>query len=145
MNGSNRASATKFPPLARAVLLLVLALPMAAFFAFVGWYKAFAPVAELAAHHAWTAHVPQWIGRPMGWTELLGAAAMALAAIPVLGRRVRPVAMIAAVWLALSQIVSGAVHLTHGEGDALPQNLFLFVTLLAIAVLCRTPYLGENA
>lgn len=124
---------------ARAAGLLLLAWPLAAFFAFVGWYKAFASMAELASHGAWTSHVPTWIGRPMGWTELAGAAAMAVAAIPVAGRFARPAAAILAAWLAASQIVSAAVHVTHGEGGALPQNLVLFVTLLAVAALCRTP------
>ncbi|HEY6871035.1 MAG TPA: DoxX family protein [Novosphingobium sp.] len=139
MNGPDRAASRAWWPAVSRLLLLVMAWPMAAFFAFVGWYKAFAPNAELASHHAWTAHVPEWIGRPMGWTELAGAMAMALAALPVLGRRVRPLAMVAAAWLAASQIVSGAVHVTHGEASALPQNLFLFITLLVIAALCRDP------
>lgn len=126
---------------ARAAILLVLAWPMAAFFVFVGWYKAFASMAELASHGAWTAHVPAWIGRPMGWTEMLGAVVMAVVALPAVPavRLLRGPAAWAAVWLAASQIVSAAVHVTHGEAAALPQNVFLFVALLVIAWLCRTP------
>lgn len=139
MEGLQSGQAGRWPVMARKGLLIVLAIPMAAFFVFVGFYKAFAPMAELARHGAWTAHVPEWIGRPMGWTELVGAVAMALAAIPGLGRRVGPFASRMAVWLALSQVVSAWVHVTHGEASALPQNLFLFVTLLVIAGLCRAP------
>ncbi|MBC2668845.1 DoxX family protein [Novosphingobium piscinae] len=112
---------------------------MAAFFAFVGYYKAFAPMAELVRHGAWTAHVPQWIGRPMGWTELVAAAALALAGLGGIGRPVRPFAAKAAVWLAASQCVSAWIHVAHGEASALTQNLFLFITLLVIAGLCRAP------
>jgi hypothetical protein len=111
---------------------------MAAYFAFVGWYKAFAPMTELARHGAWTAHVPEWIGRPMRWAELVGAGAMVLAAIPHLGRPIARYDVIAAVSLAASQIASGVVHTQHGEAAALPQNVFLFVTLLVIAGLCRS-------
>ena len=139
MESVQRQPARRGPGLVRAGLLLALAWPMAAFFGFVGSYKAFAPMAELARHGAWTAHVPEWIGRPMGWTELAGALAMAIAAIPRVGRAARPFAAMAAVWLAASQFVSAGVHVSHGESSALPQNLFLFVTLLVIAALCRGP------
>jgi hypothetical protein len=38
----------------RRIILAALSLPLAAFFAFVGWHKAFAPQAELIRHHSWT-------------------------------------------------------------------------------------------
>ena len=137
MEGLNSGQAQRWPAIARQILLIALAVPMAAFFAFVGYYKAFAPMEELARHGAWTAHVPEWIGRPMGWTELAGATAMLAAAMPVIGWRAGGYAAIAAVWLALSQFISAGVHVTHGEASALPQNLFLFVALMGIAALCR--------
>lgn len=139
MSAQNQAAMRQLRFAARAGLLLLLALPMAPFFAFVGWYMAFEPMAELARHHAWTAHLPVWIGRPFGLTELAAAAAIALAALPVVGRRVRPLGVIAALWLAASQVVAAAVHFTWGEVAALPQNLVLFIALLVIAALCRDP------
>lgn len=54
----------------------MLALLLAAFFGFVGWNKAFAPLAELARHGAWTVHLPEWLGRLVGWSELALAAAL---------------------------------------------------------------------
>lgn len=116
-------------PLWRRILVIAPGLPLAAFFAFVGWYKAFAPQAELLLHHAWTAHVPWWIGRPMGWTELAAAAALAAGVTT----RAWPATRIAATWLALSQVVSAWVHVHNGEGGALGQNLFLFASLGVIA------------
>lgn len=116
-------------PLWRRLAVAVPGLPLAAFFAFVGWYKAFAPEAELLAHHAWTSHVPWWIGRPMGWTELAGAAALA-AGVSV---RAWPATRVAAAWLAASQIVSSLVHVRNGEADSLGHNLILFIALGLVA------------
>lgn len=128
-------SASDGAPIWRRLLVFVPGLPLAAFFGFVGSYKAFAPQAELLAHHAWTAHVPWWIGRPMGWTELAGAAAM----IAGVTTRAWPATTIAAAWLAASQIVSAWIHVRNGEGDALGQNLFLFVALGLVAWAASKP------
>lgn len=116
-------------PIWRRLLVIVPGLPLAAFFGFVGYYKAFAPQAELLEHHAWTSHVPWWIGRPMGWTELAGAVAL----VAGVTARAWPATSIAAAWLAASQIVSSWIHVHNGESDALGQNLFLFVALALIA------------
>lgn len=134
MRESERSGAIGVP-LWRRLLVMVPALPLAAFFGFVGWYKAFAPEAELLQHHAWTAHVPWWIGRPMGWTELAGAAALVAGIAP----RAWPATSLAAAWLAASQVVSAWVHVHHGEGDALGQNLFLFVALGLVAWASSRP------
>ena len=125
----------------RRWLIAVLAIPLAAFFAFVGWYKAFAPVSELLAHHAWTAHVPVWIGRPMGVTEMAGAGALLAGLFPAAWRWTR----VAALWLAASQIPSSVIHWTHGEAAELPKNLLIFGMLLTIAALCRRTREGAGA
>ena len=117
----------------RRLAVALPGLPLAAFFAFVGYYKAFAPVSELLLHHAWTAHVPWWIGRPMGWIELAGAAALVAGLTP----RNWPATRIAAAVLAASQIVSAWVHVHNDEANALGQNLFLFLTLGLIAFAAR--------
>lgn len=116
----------------------MLALLLAAFFGFVGWNKAFAPLAELARHGAWTVHLPEWLGRLVGWSEL--ALAAALLAVPV-----RPsIARIAALALVANQIAAGLVHLARGETAALPQNAVLIVMLLALWGAARTQQ-GETA
>ena len=116
----------------------MLALLLAAFFGFVGWNKAFAPLAELARHGAWTVHLPEWLGRLVGWSEL--ALAAALLAVPV-----RPsIARIAALALAANQIAAGLVHLARWETAALPQNAVLIVMLLALWGAARTQQ-GETA
>ncbi|WP_430388169.1 hypothetical protein [Blastomonas fulva] len=58
------------------VLAIVIATLLAAFFAFVGYHKAFAPLAELAQHRVWTLALPVWAGRVIGWSELLLAAGL---------------------------------------------------------------------
>ena len=116
----------------------MLALLLAAFFGFVGWNKEFAPLAELARHGAWTVHLPEWLGRLVGWSEL--ALAAALLAVPV-----RPsIARIAALALVANQIAAGLVHLARGETAALPQNAVLIVMLLALWGAARTQQ-GETA
>lgn len=120
-------------PIWRRMAVALPGLPLAAFFGFVGWYKAFAPVSELLLHHAWTAHVPWWIGRPMGWIELAGAAAL----VAGLAARAWPATRIAAAELAASQVVAAWVHVRNDEAGALGQNLVLFLALGLIAFAAR--------
>lgn len=116
--------------------VMLLALLLAAFFGFVGWNKAFAPLAELARHGAWTVHLPEGLGRLVGWSEL--ALAAALLAVPV-----RPsIARIAALALVLNQIAAALVHGALGETAALPQNAVLIVILLALWGAAREPRRG---
>lgn len=116
--------------------VMLLALLLAAFFGFVGWNKAFAPLAELAHHGAWTVHLPEGLGRLVGWSEL--ALAAALLAVPV-----RPsIARIAALALVLNQIAAALVHGALGETAALPQNAVLIVMLLALWGAAREPRRG---
>ncbi|MBU6267055.1 MAG: DoxX family protein [Sphingomonadales bacterium] len=119
----------------RRLLVALAGLPVAAFFGFVGWYKAFAPLAELQAHHAWTAHVPGWIGRPIGWSELAGAAGLVAGLFPAAWRWTR----IAALWLAATQVPSSVIHWLHGETGELPKNLTLIAVLCLVACLARRP------
>jgi hypothetical protein len=122
-------------PLWRRLAVAVPALPLAALFGFFGWYKAFASTADLAMHHAWTAHLPWWIGRPQGWAEMAGAIALAASITPRAWRATR----IAAAWLAVSQIVACFVHVHEQESASLGQNLVLFLLFGLIAVMATPP------
>ena len=116
--------------------VMLLALLLAAFFGFVGWNKAFAPLAELARHGAWTVHLPEGLGRLVGWSELaLAAALLAVAVRPSIAR-------IAALALVLNQIAAALVHGALGETAALPQNAVLIVILLALWGAAREPRRG---
>lgn len=113
-------------------LIAVLCTGLAAFFGFVGWNKAFAPLEDLARHHAWTVHLPEWLGRAVGWSEL--ALALGLLAILIGKRRI---AHIAALLLIANQFAASAVHLAKTETAALPQNAVLIALLVLVVIQTR--------
>jgi uncharacterized membrane protein YphA (DoxX/SURF4 family) len=111
-----------------AVLLVaqwILRILLAAFFVFVGYWKAFGPIEALAEHGAWVAGFPAWFARAVGWSEIIAGAALLAAATS----RTRNVAQAAAAYLVLNQLVALGVHLSRGEVHAVPQNLILIVLL----------------
>ena len=109
----------------------LLAVPLAAFFAFVGYYKAFAPLAELAKHSAFTVHLPDLLGRSIGWIEI--ACALALLA-GIVWQRAGPAQIAAALFQIAEQGVSSLIHARHGEAAMLPQNALLALLLLVVAL-----------
>ena len=115
------------------IALAILALPMAAFFGFVGWHKSVDSLADLARYHAWTAWLPEWLGRLVGWSELLCAGAL-LAALHPRGLRI---AGLGAAVLIVNQLAAAGVHLAHGETAALPQNAVLIALLGLIGWIAR--------
>lgn len=123
------------------VAALFVATLIAAFFAFVGYHKAFASLAELATHRVWTLALPVWAGRVIGWSELL--LAVLLLALWLPGRH--RVARISALILIVNQIAAGIVHATRGETDALPQNAVLIglLGMIVLAASAQRSTLGE--
>jgi hypothetical protein len=121
-------------------LIAVLCLLLAAFFAFVGWNKAFASLADLARFGAWTVFLPEWAGRLVGWSEM--ALAAGLLSIFVPSRR--NIARWSALLLIANQVVAAMVHLNHGETSALPQNGVLIALLAVVAILAR-PIIARGA
>ena len=115
----------------RRIIAIILALALAAFFAFVGWNKAFAPLADLARYHAWTIYLPEALGRAIGWSEIMLAAGL----LGTLTRQGLRIARCSALLLILNQLVAAAVHAFHGEAGALPQNGALVAALLAVVLL----------
>lgn len=88
----------------------------------------------LAQQGAWTAALPPWLGRAVGWSEIGCAAALLLTrlwpgqisvAVPVAGL------------LIVNQGFAAAVHAGRGETDALPQNAVLVAMLAALILLVR--------
>lgn len=114
----------------------LLALVLGAFFAFVGWMKAFAPLSELKLHHAWTVWIPEALGRAVGWSEMIGGTLLVVSlAIGRLAAWHRCVAL----YFIANQIAAGAVHLTVGETGALAQNAVLIAGFACLAVTVRRP------
>ena len=121
---------------ARTLLVLswVARIVLAAFFAFVGYWKAFGPIEALAEHHAWVAGFPDWFARAVGWSELACAAAFVISVLTSL----RGLAFWTAIVLIANQLAALAVHVSRGEVAAAdPQNLVLLV-MLGLIVL-QTP------
>ena len=116
---------------ARFAVAAVIAVLVAAFFAFVGYNKVFASLAELARYGAWTIWLPETIGRLVGWSEMLCAAGL----LCIFIARCRHLARVAALILIVNQLAAAAVHASHGETSALPQNVVLVALLALVAAL----------
>ena len=117
----------------RTALRILLSLPLAAFFGFVGWMKASAPLATLTQHGAWTVRLPEPLGRVVGVSEIACALLLLVGLMP---RRARIGAASALVLIA-NQGVAAAVHAGAGESHALPQNAVLVAALALVAWLSR--------
>lgn len=123
-------------------IAVLAALLLVAFFGFVGWSKATAPLAELARHHVWTVYLPEWLGRLIGISEMI----LALGLLAVLVPARRAFAQWSALLLIINQICAGAVHAWQGEVAALPQNAVLIGLLTWVAVAAQSRnHKGENA
>lgn len=113
------------------LLSWIASMLLAAFFAFVGYWKALGPIEALAEHHAWVAGWPAWLARTVGWSELACAAALVAAAAAGL----RGLAFWAAIVLIVNQLAALAVHASRGEAAAAgPQNLALIAMLGLVAL-----------
>jgi hypothetical protein len=113
------------------VLSRIACLLLGAFFAFVGYWKAFGPIQALAEHHAWVAGWPDWFARTVGWSELACAAALVASSLAGL----RGVAFWTALVLIINQLTALAVHVSRSEAAAAaPQNLVILAVLGLIAV-----------
>lgn len=118
--------------------LTLLTLLLAAFFGFVGYMKAFAPLDMLERHNAWTVHIAEPAGRAVGWSEM--ACALVLAAALIRPKWSRT-GMLAAAILVLNQLDAAAVHFRQGETATLPQNaVIVAASLLVLLLHARRPF-----
>ncbi len=118
--------------MSRNLWCVLLALPLAAFFAFVGWHKTVSPLSDLAKHGAYTAHLPEWLGRLAGVTELLCALALVAGIVP----RWRSAAKWGALYVFGSQIIAGTIHIMYGETQSLPANARWMAMAAALYAVC---------
>ncbi len=117
----------------KQIFYAMLALPLLAFMAFVGYHKVFSSIADLARYGAYTAHLPEWIGRILGFAEMASAAALLAGVMPGWRKGVKP----AGIFIILSQILSSIIHVQHGETTALPQNAMIALVAALLIWLCR--------
>jgi hypothetical protein len=121
----------------RLLAMVALTLLLCAFHGFVGFHKAFSTYEELVQHSAWTMHLPMWLGRTVGWVEMV-ATAILLAALP--WPRLARTAMWICLYFAAMEVVAGAVHHLTQDGGSLTQNaLAIFLTLVLAALHATRP------
>jgi len=114
--------------IARELLLAALTLLLSAFHGFVGWHKAFSSHEELVRHSAWTMHLPVWLGKLVGWTEMILTAALLVALVrPKLAR----IGVWVCILFVLMELISAATHYVTQDGGSLAQNA-MAVTLTGL-------------
>lgn len=128
-------SGLKAWPILRLVLLVPLTLLIALFHGFVGANKALAPREVLVEHTAWTIHLPDAVGRAVGWLELGLTASLLIALL-------RPASARLGMWACLALValegISSFVHYRHGELAMVPQNATsVLLTTLAALLFAR--------
>lgn len=95
---------------------------LAGVFLMAGAFKAFTPIAELAAPMPWVTEVPAALVRFVGVAELAGAIGLILPSLS----RVRPLLTpLAALGLATVMLLASVMHLADGEPAMLPVNAAL--------------------
>lgn len=125
------------------ILLVVLTLLVGAFHGFVGWHKAFSTHEELVQHAAWTQHLPMWLGRFVGWTEMIATAALLLA---LLRPRLARTGFWACILFIAMELVAAATHHVTRDGGSLVQNAVTIslTALLAWLYARRLSFAGTN-
>jgi hypothetical protein len=113
----------------RLVALVALTLLLCAFHGFVGWHKAFSTHEELVQHAAWTMHLPMWLGKTVGWIEMIVTAALLVAMVRPKQARI---GMWACVVFIAMELAATVTHYMTQDGGSLVQNA---VTITLTAVL----------
>lgn len=96
-----------------------------------GGMKVFSPVPRLRKQLAWAESVGTVQTRLIGVAEILGAIGIVL---PVLLGIAPVLTPIAAVGLALIQLIAIFFHLSRGEGKQVPANIVLLLLAVFVAV-----------
>jgi len=111
-----------------SILAWIARLLMAAFFGFVGYFKALGPWDVLVEHRAWVTQLSPGLARAVGWSEIVLGLLLLTVAFP----RLRLVALGSAVLLVANQLAASLVHYSRQEFDALPQNAVIILLLALI-------------
>lgn len=128
------AAPTRPLPTILFAVLIALCLLLGGFSLFVGWNKAFAPLAVLREHSAWTYHLPVVLGRAIGCAELV-AAALLLLGLPL--RRLARAGYLAAIWITFNHVAAAIVHVIFAEWHTLTQSAIVIALCLVMVALYR--------
>ena len=116
----------------RVILTAALTLLLGAFHGFVGWHKAFSSHEELVRHAAWTMHLPVWLGKVVGWTEMIVTAALLVAlARPKLAR----IGVGACIIFIVMELAAAVTHYVSQDGGSLVQNAMAIALTALLAWL----------
>jgi len=119
----------------RLIVLVALAVLLGAFHGFVGFHKAFSTHEELVQHSAWTMHLPMWLGKTIGWAEMIGTAILLVA---LFRPRLARAGMWVCLYFAAMEVVAGVVHYRTQDGGSLVQNALAILLTCALAALYAT-------
>lgn len=121
----------------RLLIMAALTLLLGAFHGFVGFHKAFSTHEELVQHAAWTQHLPMWLGKTVGWVEMVATATLLVA---LLRPRLARAGMWVCIGFAVMEVVAGVVHHVTQDGGSLMQNaLAILLTTLLAALYATRP------
>lgn len=102
---------------------------LAALYLMAGSSKVFQPIDELTIMLPWVAQSPEGLVRFIGIAELLGALGLLLPSL----LRIKPVLTpVAALGLALLQLLASGFHLSRGESSVIGMNIVLMAIALFV-------------
>lgn len=112
------------------IALWVVQVLLAALYLMAGSTKLFQPIEEMAKMLPWVAEVPSGVVRFIGLSELLGGVGMLLPSI----LRIQPgLTPIAAVGLAVIQLLAAIFHVSKGETSVIGANILFMAMALFVA------------
>lgn len=112
-------TANKLVGILQLIVLVALTLLLSAFHGFVGWHKAFSTHEELVQHAAWTMHLPMWLGKTVGWTEMIVTAALLVAMFRL---RLARIGFWACMLFIVMELAATVTHYVTQDGGSLVQN-----------------------
>lgn len=124
------------------IALWVVQVLLAALYLMAGSTKLFQPIEEMAKMLPWVAEVPSGVVRFIGLSELLGGVGLLLPSI----LRIQPgLTPIAAVGLAVIQLLAAIFHVSKGETSVIGANILFMAMALFVAWgrMAKAPILAK--
>ncbi|MEJ7738491.1 MAG: DoxX family protein [Chitinophagaceae bacterium] len=129
MNTTSITAASR-PSKGLHIILWILQVLLAGFFAMAGFMKLTTPIETMAAQAPWVLNAPSLLIRFIGLSEVLGALGLL---IPSLTRIKPKLTVLAAYGLALVMVLAALFHMSRKEYSAIPINILVAGVALFIA------------
>lgn len=117
-----------------SIALWVVQVLLAALYIMAGSSKLFQPIAELAKMLPWATEMPAGVVRFIGLSELLGGIGLLLPSLLRIQPQLTPMA---AIGLAVVQLLATGFHISRGETSVIGVNI-LFMALAVFVAWGRT-------